>query len=62
MTIIHLLIPIAIAMGAAGLMTFFWALRSGQFDDPEGDARRILNDEDRPLPSNPYKSDENPRL
>jgi len=42
------LIPIALAMGLAGLLTFLWALRSGQFDDLDGAAGRILFDEDAP--------------
>ncbi|WP_343504816.1 cbb3-type cytochrome oxidase assembly protein CcoS [Alloyangia pacifica] len=50
MTILLLLIPVALAMGAVGLGAFFWAMRHDQFDDPEGDARRILQTEDRPLP------------
>lgn len=42
-----LLIPAALALGFLGLAGFFWALRSGQFDDPEGDAARILLDDER---------------
>lgn len=37
-----LLIPLALGMGLAGLAAFFWAMRTGQFEDPEGSARRIL--------------------
>tara|TARA_R110000782_G_scaffold14473_1_gene43135 strand:- start:30 stop:209 length:180 start_codon:yes stop_codon:yes gene_type:complete len=44
------LIPIALGMGLIGLIAFLWAAWSGQFDDPEGAASRILVDEDRPLP------------
>lgn len=40
-----LLIPLALLLGMAGLVAFFWALRSGQFDDMDGAALRILNDE-----------------
>ncbi len=40
------LIPIALALGGLGLAGFFWAARSGQFDDPDGDACRILLDDD----------------
>ncbi|AKH43781.1 cbb3-type cytochrome oxidase maturation protein [Altererythrobacter atlanticus] len=40
------LIPIALILGALGLASFFWALRNGQFEDPEGSAARILMDED----------------
>ena len=43
-----LLIPVALAMGLAGLLAFLWALRSGQFDDMEGAASRILFDDDDP--------------
>jgi cbb3-type cytochrome oxidase maturation protein len=37
-----LLIPIALALGLAGLAAFFWAMRDGQFDDMDGAAMRIL--------------------
>jgi cbb3-type cytochrome oxidase maturation protein len=40
------LIPIALLLGTMGLAAFFWALKAGQFDDPDGAALRILNDED----------------
>ena len=50
MTILALLIPVSLCMGAIGLGAFFWSLRSGQFEDPDGDAQRILYDEDAPLP------------
>lgn len=44
------LIPIALFMGGMGLAAFIWTLKSGQYDDLEGDAARILNDDDdRPL-------------
>lgn len=46
MNIIGLLIPIALFLGLIGLVAFVWAMRSGQFDDPEGAARRILLDDD----------------
>lgn len=40
------LIPIALGMGAFGLAVFFWAMRSGQFEDLDGAAQRILIDDD----------------
>jgi cbb3-type cytochrome oxidase maturation protein len=40
------LIPIALLLGIMGLAAFFWALKAGQFEDPDGAALRILNDED----------------
>lgn len=46
MNIVGVLIPLALAMGLAGLGTFFWAMRSGQFEDLDGAAQRILIEED----------------
>lgn len=52
MSILTLLIPITLIMGAVGLAAFFWSLRDGQYDDMAGDAERILfDDQDRPLPA-----------
>ena len=39
-----ILIPAALLMGLAGLAAFFWALSSGQYDDLDGAAMRILLD------------------
>ena len=41
-----ILIPVALGLGLTGLAAFFWALRHGQFDDPEGSANRILLDDE----------------
>lgn len=48
MNIVALLIPVALVMGLSGLLTFFWALRAGQFEDPDGSAIRILLEDDIP--------------
>ncbi|HSA80712.1 MAG TPA: cbb3-type cytochrome oxidase assembly protein CcoS [Geminicoccaceae bacterium] len=40
------LIPIALALGLLGLAAFLWALRSGQYDDLDGAAERILFDDE----------------
>ena len=40
------LVPAALVLGLLGLAAFLWALRHGQFDDPDGAAGRILFDED----------------
>ena len=45
MSIIYVLIPVSIALGAGALLLFTWALRSGQFDDLQTPAHRILFDE-----------------
>ena len=41
-----LLIPVALGLGLIGLTAFFWAMRDGQFEDPEGAAERILMDDE----------------
>ncbi len=43
MGILVILIPASLFLGGVGLIAFFWLLRKGQFDDPEGDANRILS-------------------
>jgi cbb3-type cytochrome oxidase maturation protein len=40
-----LLVPIALAMGIAGLGAFLWSLKHGQYDDLEGASARILLDD-----------------
>lgn len=45
MSVLILLIPIALMLGLVGLGAFIWSLKSGQYDDLEGAARRILNDD-----------------
>lgn len=51
MTILTILIPVTLIMGAIGLAAFFWSLRSNQYEDLSGDAERILFDDDTPLPT-----------
>jgi cbb3-type cytochrome oxidase maturation protein len=46
MTGLLILIPVALFLGAIGLAAFLWSLRSGQYDDLEGAAWRILQDDD----------------
>lgn len=46
MTVLVYLIPAALVLGLLGLGAFFWAVRSGQYDDMEGAANRILFDDD----------------
>ena len=46
MDVIVYLIPIALFLGLLGLVAFLWSLKSGQFEDMEGAAERILHDED----------------
>lgn len=46
MTGLAFLIPIALGMGLLGLVAFFWSLKSGQYDDMDGSAHRILLDDE----------------
>jgi cbb3-type cytochrome oxidase maturation protein len=58
MNILVILIPVALGLGGAGLVLFFWAMRDGQFEDLEGAANRILIDEeDRTAEGNEGKKD-----
>lgn len=41
------LVPIAILLGLAGLGAFLWSLRSGQYEDLDGAAERILMDDEQ---------------
>ena len=43
------LIPLALLLGAGALAAFLWSLRSGQYEDLDGAAQRILFDDDVPL-------------
>lgn len=48
MDIILILVPLALCLGGAGLVAFIWSMKNGQFDDPEGNAARILEDDSFP--------------
>lgn len=49
MTSLLILIPIALFLGGIGLAAFIWSLRSGQYEDMDGAAWRILQgDDDKP--------------
>ncbi|OJF92757.1 cbb3-type cytochrome oxidase assembly protein CcoS [Pararhizobium antarcticum] len=39
------LMPIALLLGGLGLGAFVWALRSGQYEDMDGAAERVLVDD-----------------
>lgn len=52
-----MLIPVALVLGLLGLAAFLWALKSGQFDDLDGAANRILFEEDDMAPRPPGEKD-----
>jgi cbb3-type cytochrome oxidase maturation protein len=60
--ILYLLIPLSMLLVVVIVAAFFWAIRSGQFDDLEGPAHRILLDDDeRPQPERADAEDEGDR-
>lgn len=62
MTILFLLIPLGLLLLAIAVGAFFWATRSGQFDDLDTPAWRILLDDDRrPDPAHRPGRDPAPR-
>lgn len=48
MNVLYFLVPLAILLAGIGAAAFWWAVRSGQFDDVETPAIRILFDEESP--------------
>lgn len=50
MDILYLLIPLSLVFVAAIAAVFLWAVKSGQFEDMEGPAHRILMDDEYPVP------------
>ncbi len=48
MEVLYWLVPAIIAAGAAMVGVLFWAIKSGQYEDMEGPAHKILMDDDDP--------------
>ncbi len=46
MNVLVYLVPAALLLGLTGLIAFLWSLKSGQYDDLDGAALRILPDDD----------------
>jgi cbb3-type cytochrome oxidase maturation protein len=46
MNVLAVLIPISLILGGVGLVAFVWTMRTDQYSDPEGDAARILLQDD----------------
>ncbi|WP_071210184.1 cbb3-type cytochrome oxidase assembly protein CcoS [Loktanella sp. S4079] len=51
MNVLVILIPVSLLLGGLGLIAFLWSLRSDQYDDLDGDAWRILSDDEHNHPS-----------
>ncbi|RWN53345.1 MAG: cbb3-type cytochrome oxidase assembly protein CcoS [Mesorhizobium sp.] len=48
------LVPIALGMGVAGLAAFLWSMRSGQYEDLDGAAERVLVSDAADVPLRQY--------
>lgn len=60
MEVIYGLLPGMLLLGLVGVIVFFWAVRSGQYDDMEGAANRVLmDDENHPQPTEAEVNSEN---
>ena len=59
MNVLYFLIPLALLLLAGAVWAFFWAVGSGQFDDLETPAMRIVMDDDTKPPESP-ESPESP--
>ena len=46
MNVLVYLVPLALGLGLTGLFAFVWSIKSGQLDDLEGAALRVLSDDD----------------
>ncbi|MEZ5812520.1 MAG: cbb3-type cytochrome oxidase assembly protein CcoS [Rhizobiaceae bacterium] len=46
MSVLLILIPVALFLGALGLGAFLWSLKSGQYEDLDGASQRVLLDDE----------------
>jgi cbb3-type cytochrome oxidase maturation protein len=54
-TVLLYLLPAALFLGLLGLGAFIWSLKSGQYDDLDGAAQRILFDDEEAPPPPPER-------
>lgn len=52
MNVLVVLVPVSLILGLLGLVAFVWTIRADQYDDLEGDAWRILREDDDPPEQN----------
>ena len=48
MSVLYVVLPLALALGAGALAAFLWAVQRGQFDDLDGPAHRMLTEDHVP--------------
>lgn len=56
MDILYLLVPLSVVLVFLIGVVFWWSLKSGQFEDLEGEGFRILTDDDKVKPSSDAQS------
>lgn len=56
MNVLVYLVPMALGLGLTGLLAFLWSLRSGQYEDLDGAALRVLDNDDLPRGESPSES------
>ena len=60
MSALYILIPVSLGMALLGLCAFFWAMKTDQFDDPEGSAWRVIAPEIPPPHDRPPEDEDRP--
>lgn len=55
---LYLLIPVALIFVAIAVKVLFWAINSGQYDDLDTEAHRILFDDEKPKQKEPSQADD----
>lgn len=53
MSVLYLMVPMALLLGIGAVIAFIWAARSGQYDDLDSPAHRMLHDDDQTPRKNP---------
>jgi len=53
MSVVFLVLPLALVVVAGAVLAFVWSARSGQFDDLDTPAVRMLHDDDPPTTREP---------
>lgn len=61
MEVIYGLLPGMLLLGLVGVAVFFWAVRSGQYDDMDGAANRVLMDDDNDPEETEAEADKEPQ-
>lgn len=64
MSMLYIMVPVTLALAVTALVAYIWAVRTGQFDDPESQAYRMLFDDEpaqRKSAKRDSSADETPR-